>query len=161
MRWLTFSINNKQYLSLMDAQKNFWQIETHSDQKLTRELKQFSLIFKWCCLIFVFLGGFGCFSFAVGPFLNNNDNQLPLICWIPNDNATPYYQIIYILQFYVLFMATTIVGGFDTYYVSITLRYIIQFKLLRYEMEKLGERDDKETEMQIKNCVNYHNFLLR
>lgn len=140
--------------------ENFWQTQTHRDARFAEEIKKLSQKFKWCCGAFIILSGFCSFCFAIKPIFNS-EQHLPLASWLPQDNTHPYYEIVYLVQIYVLFMATTAVGGFDMYYVAVILRYIVQFKLLRYELERLISNDDEETKRKIKTYVDYHNFLIK
>lgn len=140
--------------------EKFWPTETHRDQQFAQGVQKLSQMFKWCCWACLFVGGFGCVCFAVKPLFKTGEKQLPFSSWFPENSTLPYYEILYLVHIYLLFMATTVAVGFDVYYVAVILRYTIQFMLLRYELECLVGDDDKETEGKIKIYVDYHNFLI-
>lgn len=134
---------------------NFWKTEAN----VAMEVKKLTTIFKWWLLLFLALGGVGCALFALKPFFGSG-RQVPLMCWVPGGNASPYYEIVFLIQLYGLYTATIVVGGFEFFYTSIILRYVVQFKLLRYELERLIENDGENVAVKFKKCVEHHEFLL-
>lgn len=125
----------------------FWETENADIQKTA----QFVFIYIW-------LGCFLCFGFAVKPFFNNG-KQTPLMCWTPKENSSPY-EIICVIQVYILFSVVSGVVGFDLFYMYINFNICVQFKLLSYELNNLVQNSERETMFQLKKCSQHHQFLL-
>lgn len=134
----------------MDAR--FWKIENIE----VGEMAQFLLRFVY---IYTGLGGFLTFGFAIKPFFNTG-RQMPLMCWTPDGNPTPYYQVVYAMQAYVLFSVVGGVVGFDLLYMYMNFIISVQFKLLRYELNHVVQESEKDTMLKLKKCCQHHQFLL-
>lgn len=144
-------------LNTMDS--TFWKSQTHRDENFEGGVRKLTSAFKLFSWFYLLSGSSTCISFVAKPIVNG-EREVPLVCWVPKDDASPYYEVVYLIQSYLLFTATTIVGGFDLFYSSMSLRYIVQFKLLRYELERLTEDGSEETARKFNQCAAHHKLLL-
>lgn len=160
MKALTCYINRKKLANLLNKMEtHFWQVKDYENEILKTEVKKIRHFFWLFGTTYIIGAALLSFGFFMKPLLNN-EKQVPLICWLPDGNASPYYEIAYLAQFHILFSVVVIVGGFDIFYASINLGLCTQFKMLRYELEHLVGREHKETAINLKRCVEHHQFLL-
>lgn len=140
-------------------EKHFWKIENYQDEKLVGDVKKVEYLFWLGGLTFV-LGAFLlCFGFAIKPAFTGG-KQLPLVCWTPQGNPSPFYEILYAIHAYILWIAVVSVGGFDVYFTAINIGIVVQFKILRYELENLIQKGDRDAALKLRRCVQHHQFLL-
>lgn len=149
---LTLLLKRKKIVKILkDIDKRFWKNDGDED-KVTR------LAF-WFNFSFMLGGSVLCFGFTIIPFMNSG-RQLPIMCWTPDGNPSPYYEIIYAIQVYVFFAITGSVIGFDTLYSYINCSVYIQLKLLRIKLTNFIEEKERDTALKLKYYCQHHQFIL-
>lgn len=161
MKVLVMHIYRKNFAKLLNAMEmNFWNANNFGSEILKQmEIEKVTKLFWRFVLTYAIGGFFLIFGFAIKPIFNNG-RVIPLICWTPEGNPTPFYQINYVAQAYILYGIFTNVVGFDGFYTFINIEISVQFKLLRYELENLMIGDRKTIELKLQKCIKHHQFLL-
>lgn len=159
MKLITCYVNRKNFAKLLEKMEvGFWNIEEYQNAGLRAEVAKLTHIFWTIAVVYVAGGTVLISGFAAKPLLDKG-RQVPLLCWMPEGNPSPHYEIVYLMQLFVLFSVLVGVGGFDFFYIFINVVVSLQFKILKYELKHLVSNDDKETAFKLKKCVAHHQFL--
>lgn len=160
MKLVVCQANRKKFISLLDnMEANFWNIENYEDCDLRGEVKKMIQLFWRLNRTYIIGSSFLVFGFIVKPVFSSG-KQIPLTCWMPEGNPSPLYELTYLIQTYVLYSVIPVVVGFDIFFVSVNVRIVAQFKMLRYELKNLVAEDENETVMNLKRCTQHHKFLM-
>lgn len=137
---------------LANMESHFWEHKRPEIEKTTKYLTRFTCAF-------LTLGTLLVFGVGINPIFMEG-RFVPLMCWTPEGNPSPFYEIIYGLQGYILFAIIGGVAGFDVLYMYINFSICVQFKLLRTELENFIGANERETVLKLKRCIEHHKFLL-
>lgn len=160
-------ICKKQLLKLLVDMEQFWTVESiHAEEDVELQQKiRFLETWAWLGASAYRAGGFLLFASFVYKSLINK--SLLLLCWLPDDDSLPYYEIMYVIEVYVVFMVIPLVGGCDSLFAAICMRVAIQFTLLCKALENSIPSDvaDEEAEeafdQNMRKIVDHHQFLLK
>lgn len=134
---------------------NFWSLSLLAeDTQQTRDIQTRLKLYKMAMCTFVIVGVFQIFAFIGVPILTPGRN-LPYAFWLPNDSATPYYQIVFLLEVYALYVLLSTVIGADSLFIAFCGSLAVQFKLLAHKFRNMRDGEG------FKECVEYHQYLLR
>ncbi|GJQ87673.1 hypothetical protein Trydic_g17491 [Trypoxylus dichotomus] len=93
---------------------------------------------------------------VIKPFLAVNRGLL-LEAFVPPSNVMD--AIALFSQFYCFGTAIAIVLGYDFIYLGLCVHVVIQFKLLKHNINDALKKHNKETTSQINACIRHHQFL--
>lgn len=141
-------------------EEDFWKIENYQNDTLKNEVKKLTQMFYRIHIIYTIGVSVLGFGFIIRPFINGGRHQVPLTCWIPEGIPTSLFVFLYLMECYILYSTAAVVAGFDMLFVAINVRIIIQFKILRYELEHLVAKDENETLKNLNRCVEHHILLI-
>lgn len=148
--------NRKRFAQLMGKMDaKFWMVHNYKTMGIEKILK----LCWWFNFIYVVGGFILIFDFAIKPLFSGG-REVPFICWHPQENPTPFYEILYAVQVCILFNILVTVGGFDVFYNAINIGIYVQFKLLRDRLENMVSDDEKLIKFKLKECIEHHQFLL-
>lgn len=162
MKLLTTYLHRKKFYVLLNKmEERFWNSDAYQPQVHEEmEITQLTRSCWWFCLYYAVGGSILSIALVIKPALFNSGRQVPLMCWAPEGNPTPFYQTVYLIEAYILLNVVFIVGGFDIFYTSLNIRICVQFKLLRYELEHVIGKEEKKNEFRLKRCIKHHQLLL-
>lgn len=137
------------------AFQNFWnfsllQTDTQEIQQIQSRLK----LYKTAIYIFGCVSSLQIIAFFITPILLP-ERQLPYLLWLPNGSPSPYYEIVFILEMYALFVLFSMVIGADSMFIAFCGSLGVQFKLLAHKFKNI------EYDKGFKELIAYHKYLLR
>lgn len=92
---------------------------------------------------------------------------MPLMCWLPEDNSLPYFEAMYLMQVYILFLTIPFVAGFDALFFTICLRLAMQVKIFCKALKTCvpenvnRNRAEEVFNENMEKIISHHQFLLR
>lgn len=157
----TCVFNRNRFKALLsDMEDKFWDVADYEDEALKKEIGRLTAMLSYISIAFISGAALLCTSFFVCPFLVK-EMVLPLTIWMPEGNPSPFFEIMYFFHGYMLYSAVVQVAAFDTFYVAIIVRIVVQFKLLRYELKHLADDGDVDlVRSRLKRCVQHHVLLI-
>lgn len=164
VRFCTLMVGRSALRNILENRKQFWKINSF-DNTIENRMKSIicmSLIFFKMFITFVCIltALFICLPAVEGK------HRLPLSTWLPK-GYPGLFEITYAIQTHVSVMCALFVIGFDILFAAICIELTIQFQLLNSRLLSLAsfkvEHVTQKVERleRLKNCVQYHSFLIR
>lgn len=145
--------------------ENFWKMDDilPRDSLVYQEIQSILKLRSFILHLYIYGGWIHITCFLVTP-LFYKERRLPLDAWLPHNAASPYYEIMYLIQCYLILITLSIIGGFDGLYASICAAIAVQFKLIGHCLTNLdmnGKGELKEGQKSVKDCVEHHCYILK
>lgn len=127
-----------------------------SEDKEMQEIQTRLKLYKRAICTFVCIALLQIVGFVFVPILASGRN-LPYAFWLPNDAASPYYEIVFILEVYALYILLSTVIGADSLFIAFCGSLAVQLKLLAHRLRNM-KGDDL---VGFKECFIQHRYLLK
>ncbi|GJQ87655.1 hypothetical protein Trydic_g17475 [Trypoxylus dichotomus] len=138
---------------LLDVRSKFWKFERFGNEatkaKAVFKYVKFVQNYLMMSMIFVII------MFWLRPYLESNTRTI-FPCWVYPDSVV-LEAIVLACQYYALGTAIPIVLGYDYLYFSYVIHVALQIRLLNYKLRTLTV---ETTMMELRECLQYHHFLL-
>lgn len=144
----------KQIARIIKKFENFWDLSlVGSDSQESQEIQARLKLYKRAIYTFISLSSLQILAFVLTPILSPGRN-LPYRLWLPNNSASPFYEIVFLLEVYALFQLISMVIGADALFIAFCGSLGVQFRLLAYKLKnsKNGEG--------LRASIIYHKYLL-
>ena len=150
--------NHENVNRLLDNFKTFWSSD-ELDEQYVQETSDILFLNKIIVTAFRNGGILHLLSFYLTPlFLETR--EMPLPGWLPEQTPFSVYMIFYLLQILLLFVLFAIVVGFDALYATFCSEVAVQYKILCYHLERIGNEGDLEAlKKKTNECIQHHQLL--
>lgn len=149
---------------MINQRSNFWSYDLFG--KAIGDKFRNKMAFCYSFIKFLLVGCvFALVSHVIAPFLVEK-YLLPHPCWIPGNNFT-MRVVLYVVETVLFMEAVLMITIFDAFYLLMCTSLKIQFRNLIEAVDsiKIGNNPSKDHEKicweKLKECSNYHKFLLR
>lgn len=135
--------------------ENFWDLSVlNNDPQQMQEIQTRLKYYRAAIRTFVCVSSLQIIGFVFIPILLPGRN-LPYAFWLPGDSDTPYYEIVFALEVYTLYILFSTVIGADSLFIAFAGSLGVQFKLLAHKLRNMKDGEG------FKECILYHQYLLR
>ncbi|XP_049837888.1 odorant receptor Or2-like [Schistocerca gregaria] len=74
----------------------------------------------------------------------SHQRELPVVCWYGSwDTVTPYYEVLYVVQFVTIQGGYLVVMGSDLFFISLMIHAAAQLRILNMKLEKIVKNEDE------------------
>lgn len=164
LTWMVFF--KKRLSKLLSVMEQFWPLDVADDDEYIKQ--QIGDVDKasWMLNTAFRNGSLSIFFlYSAKSFISRS---LPLNFWLPNNNASPLFEIACTFEVYLLFIIITFVIGFDALICSILFRASMQFKLMNVyirnnilESSEIHNKASDALNNAVKYFVNHHALMIK
>jgi hypothetical protein len=144
----------KAWLALLHQKSKFWNIKDFDEDIFRDCLKVFTLT-KQILRYYFFQTVTSSIMFDVQPFMTG---ELPTVCYVPHG----WFTFLTVVLWYLAWVVIMAFMGIDGLFCSFAISLMVQFRLLGHKFRNLVANQSKEDlSKQLRELVDYHNFLIR
>lgn len=147
------------FIAIFDISKQLWQKSCLESITATKAEDSIRLLYK-SCVYFHTLSVICGLLYITTSFLAEGQ-QLPFSGYTPTSDL---YMFVFICDFFIIVLMANVVVNTDVFLAGLCYSFVLQFRILCYEIESLADlrrKENHEYVKKIRHFVRRHTFLLQ
>jgi hypothetical protein len=154
VKFVYIHLTKKAWLALLQQKSKFWNIKDF-DEEIFRDCSKVFTLTRQILRYYFIQTMVGSVLFDVQPFMTG---ELPTGCYVPHG----WFAFLTVILWYLACVVIIAFMGMDGLFCSFAISLMVQFRLLGHKFRNLATNQSiEELSKELRELVDYHNFLIR